>query len=60
MGVDNGLQFDAAVLDGLLEDRNNPGACQHRLLHEFGWETHSEGWAGSIMTASLDLSSTTR
>lgn len=43
MGVDNGLQLDAAVLDGLLEHRDNPGACQYHLLHKLGQGTDSEG-----------------
>lgn len=62
MSVDDSRQVDLAVLNGLPQNWSNSAITE--LAHMPGpWSsiyTHSGGLAGSMMTASLDLSSTTR
>lgn len=76
MGVHNSCELDGTIVDGLLQDWSDPsyGNClltdllptpnveyAHILVLKLErCETHSSGFAGSMMTASLDLSSTTR
>lgn len=62
VGVDNLLEVDSSAVYLLLEHREHPlqtyiSMFVSLLVHELA---HSGGLAGSMITASLDLSSTTR
>lgn len=61
VGVDDAGQVDLASLNGILENGRDPMLHVSVKSNICKWlETYSGGFAGSIMTASLDLSSTTR
>lgn len=62
MCVDDGGKIDFASLSSLLQNRGNPTHCQLSCLIEtpMGLISYSGGFAGSMITASLVLSSTTR
>lgn len=67
MGVDNGDEVELVSPDGLLQNRQRPTtvstsltACTPEIGPMGSLDTHSGGFAGSIMTASRVFSSTTR
>lgn len=59
MGIDDIAELSATV-DGLLHRREHPVSHQSKFEAAQVVESYSEGFAGSMMTASLDLSSVTR
>jgi hypothetical protein len=61
VSVDDVDEVDSSAVHLLLEHRKHPfRSCQFPRIAVTETATHSEGFAGSMITASLDLSSTTR